>query len=294
MTKSDDKPLHNENNDEEVSSRIKEFFYKYPDATPKECCRTLGISHKIYGNRIRQIKHREAKWKQSIVPTTKDGQVLNPHNNVHRVEYFFRDPIPESFIILLEEKALNTRVKGAWYRSPNRNRQLYYFDDNISIYVYPKNRTCRILPRQPISFEDLRVKVENAFAEAIPARVLLSDAFGEMIIGLQIKQRHRVFPVGLMIPFKNDFYKESLGLGACSDKSHLGHMEFHEYWPSWIPELFRFHHSLGIAIENYNRILSEFSTQIKSHIEVMKGIGIAVNRLNKVVQNLDKTLDKDS
>lgn len=291
MIGADDKSLRNTCNDSEISILIKKYFSRYPNSKPKECCIALGISYEKYGNRVKTIKCRLKKWRESIVSVTKDGGVLKPLNPTHRIEYEFKDKIPVGYISILNEKAKQNRVHGEWYRSPSRNKQLQYINNDIFIRVYPKSGTCRILPSRTILYEEIRVKIDNAFARILPSRVLLSDTYESMISGLQIKQRHRVFPVGPIFPFKNEFYRNSLGITILADKSHPNYLEVNEYWPTWIPKLFESHSSLGFLIENNTKTLAEFALQIKCHLEVMKGIGLATNQLNKTISKLNHAAD---
>jgi hypothetical protein len=283
--------FHNNSNDCIIHANIKKYFLRFPNSTPKECCRILGINHKKYGNRAKTIKCRLKKWKESLVSVTKYGQVLNPLKSTHRSEYEIKDKIPACYISILEEKANNSKIIGEWYRSPNRNKQLQYVDNHIFIRIYPKSGTCRILPRKIISFEEIRIKVDNAFAKILPSKFLLSNDFENMISGLQIKQRHRVFPVGPISPFKNEFYRRSLGINILADESHPNNLEVHEYWPTWIPRLFESHNNLEFLIENNTRTLAEYAKQIRCHMEVMEGIRLASNQLNKTISKLNHAIE---
>jgi hypothetical protein len=197
------------------------------------------------------------------------------------LEYTFIDPVPPSFILALEEKASASKVEGAWYRSPNRNRQLQYSDKSISVRVYPKSGTCRILAREPLSFDDLRVHVEDVFANALPPHVYLDVSFEKMIKGLQVVRRHRTFRVGPLTPFKVGFYRDSLGLDILADASHPECLEVHENWPTWIRPVLELQ-------RNNTTVVSQFSSQISSHLHVMQGIGLAVDRLDKTLDRLWK------
>ena len=283
--------LRNARNDPALSHKIKEYFYKYPNSTAKECCRALDLDYLKYGGRARKIKHDTIRWMQSTVAVTDShGQLPKPLTSVHRLEFGFEQPVPAGFVAVLEEKACAGRVEGAWYRSPNRNRQLQYFDENISVRVYPKSGTCRILSRRPLGFEDLRVHVEDAFGKALPTRAYLGDSFKAMISGLQVARRHRTFQVGPLTPFKVDFYRNSLGLSILADASHPECLEVHENWPTWIPPLLEFQRSQTQAIESNTKVASEFASQISTHLHVMQGIGSAVDRLNETIDRLNTFL----
>lgn len=272
-----DEPLRNARNDALVSRSIKEYFRKFPESAPLECCRVLGLEYSKYGGRARKIKYDITHWMQSTVAVTDSyGRLLKPLVSVHRQEFGFKEPVPASYVLVLEEKALAGRVQGGWYRSSNRNRQLEYFDDHVSVRVYPKSGTCRIHPCRDMTFEDVRVHVSDAFAKFLPASALRSDSFQEMINGLQVARKHRTFYIGPVTRFKVDFYLKSLGLSILSDGSHPEHLEVRENWPAWIPAL--------MELQRKNTIvLSEFAAQISSHLHVMLGIGLAVDRLNQTL-----------
>ncbi len=255
----------------------------------------LGLDYGKYGSRARKIKHDMNSWRETIVTvTSQNGRPLKPLTSVHREEFRFREPVPVGFVALLEEKAVSERVGGAWYRSPNRNRQLEYFDDSVSIRVYPKRGTCRITPRRGLTGEQLRVGVEDAFCKALPARVFLDDAFKRMMMGLQSARRHRTFRIGPVTAFRNDFYKYSHGLRILADASHPEYLEVHEGTPVWIPCLFELQRILSSAIESNTRVVSDFALQIKSHLHVMKGIGKAIDLLNETIRKMNKTVDRVS
>jgi hypothetical protein len=271
---------------------IKEYFTKYPNSAPRECCRQLGLDYRRYNGRVRKIKHDLKIWRQPIAPVTNhEGRPLEPLVGVHRQEYHFAKPVPENFVLILEEKAQPYRVEKAWYRSPNRNRQLEYFDDCVSIRVYPKSRTCRILPRRNMLFDELRVKVEDGFAKVLSARDLISETFDHMINGLQVARRHRTFHVGPVTPFGIGFYRESHGLDILADRSHPEHLEVHESWPTWLSPLLECQQNQSLALENNTKVVGEFASQIQSHLHVMEGIGLAADRLNEATRNLTRAID---
>lgn len=286
-----EQPLHNARNDPTGSSNIKEYFAKYPNSTASQCCRVLRLDYHKYGGRARKIKHDLACWRKSIAPVTpSDGRPLNALASVHRVEFGFKDRVPVAYVSALAQKAAAGRVEGVWYRSPNRNGQLEYFDSQVSVRVYPKSGTCRITPRESMRFGDVRVYVEDALAKGLPARALLSDAFSDMMNGLQLASRHRTFYVGQITPFKVGFYRQSLGLSILADGSHADHLEVHENWPTWIPPLLEFQRSQAQAIEANTKVLSDFASQIEKHLNAVRGIGKAADRLNEAVNNLTLTI----
>jgi hypothetical protein len=141
-----------------------------------------------------------------------------------------------------------------------------------------------------MTYPDLRAFIEDAFAKALPSRALLSDSFGCMISGLQVAQRHRTFRIGPVTPFKVNFYKDTLGLGILADGSHPEHLETHENWPPWIPPLFEFQRSQASALEKNTKVLSEFTSQITRHLEVMAGIASAAGSLKGTASGLKEAV----
>lgn len=280
--------LRNARNNPEASASIKQYFTRCPNSTARECCKVVGLNYEEYGGRARKIKYDITRWMRSTVPVTDPhGQLPKSLTSVHRFEFGFEEPVPAGYVAVLEEKALAGRVEGAWYRSPNRNRQLEYFDKHVSVRVYPRSRTCRIHPRRSMMFDEVRVHVEDAFAKVLTARALLGDSFQEMMKGLQVARRHRTFHIGPVTPFKVDFYRPSLGLDILADGSHPEHLEVRENWPAWIAPLLQLQRNNTMA-------LSEFASQISSHLSVMQGIGLAADRLNEAVRDLARMISYKS
>jgi len=293
MNKLSDGLLRNNCNDHEISLNIKEYFRNFPNSTGKECCRVLGISYEKYGGRARKIKYDFIKWRKMICASSGvsngKGRLLNRLNPIHRLEYSFKEPVPEDIVDVINERALPNKAPDIWYRSPNRNKQLTYFDSDIHVRIYPKSRNSRIFPRKAMSYEGLMVRVKDSFFHVLPSNVLFSDSFNDIINSLQVKSRHRVFPVGAITPFRNSYYRYSLGLEILADKSHPNYLEIHESWPTWIIPLLDSQRSQNSIIEDNTKAISEFASQIKSHLHVMEGIGKAVDRLNDATHNLAGT-----
>jgi len=286
-----EEPLRNAGNGVTASMTIKQYFSTHRNSTARECCRVLGLDYQRYGGRARKIKHDLNRWRQSITPVTYQyGRPPKPLVSVHRMEWRFRESVPASFIVALGQKAQAGRAEGIWYRSPNRNKQLEYSDAQVSIRVH-QNGTCRILPRRCMTFDDFRAFIEDAFSKSLPARDILSDSFTRMMNGLQVSRRHRSFRVGQITPFKLDFYHSSLGLDILADTSHPEYLEIHENWPSWIPVLMEFQRVQNSAIESNTRVLSEFTAQIKSHLDVLSGIVTVVGRLSEATEALGQLID---
>jgi len=141
-----------------------------------------------------------------------------------------------------------------------------------------------------MTFEELRVHVDDAFGQALPARSMLSEAFTRMMTGLQVSERHRIFRVGPLSPFKVGYYRDSLGLDILADGSHPEYLEVRERWPSWIAPLLEAQREHNRVIDSSSKVVSDFTTQIKSHLHVMEGLGSATDRLNEAVGRLNETI----
>jgi hypothetical protein len=144
-----------------------------------------------------------------------------------------------------------------------------------------------------VGFGELRVRVSDAFARVLPVKAFTSDVFGDMLKGLQVASQHRTFRVGAVTPFKVDFYRDSLGLNIQADGSHPEHLEVHENWPSWIAPFLEFQRGQTEAIESNTKVLSDFATQIKSHLDAIRGIANAADRLNEAINNLTLTIHRE-
>jgi hypothetical protein len=141
-----------------------------------------------------------------------------------------------------------------------------------------------------MTYAEVRASVEDAFASGLSPRALLSGSFGQMISTLGLAQRHRTFHIGPVTPFKVPFYKDTLGLDILADRSHPECLETHERWPSWIPPLFEFERSQASALERHTEVLSEFTSQIRLHLEALKEIALATADLRGVVDKLSDLL----
>ena len=279
------RPFCNDRNDGNESSCIKKFFFEHPHSTPKHCCNALGLDHKIFGGRARKIKHDLSQWRRTIV-TDEQGKHLK-----HHIDYGFKGPVPDGILLLLQEKACTGTRGDGWHQSSNRNGQIDYVNSHVRIRVH-RNGTCRVFPKVRMQFDDLRICVDDAFCNSLPIRCIQSVPFNEFITGFQVMGQHRTFPVGLITPFKNNFYKESLGLSILADGSHPKHLEVKERWPSWIPVFFEFQRNQRLIAEGHTKVISEFAKQIQSHLHAIDGIGVAADRLNAAVQTLNHALDR--
>jgi len=264
-----------------VTNKIRDFFWKFPDASTKQCCKDLDLNYDYYKNLCYRIKSETKEQQRSKVK----GRVLRVPS--HRLEWRTEKPLPVAVVAAIEFEALKRRPRrgdpkpsGEWYVIPNRNRQMQFINDFVSIRVFPKSGTCRVLPRKPMDFESLKIYVQNAFFKA---GLDLRDCEDLSEI-LEPHRRHRVFRIGPVTPFQIDYYKDSLGIIIEADGSHQEHIEVSEDWPTWIkPQLH--------AIAKQTETTTELAKQISLHLSVMKGINVAAKGLADVVKRLNGTLN---
>lgn len=199
-------------------------------------------------NRVQCALKRERKWYSTIVKPQdrpQDGRPLTVLPNIrpsnHRVE--FAGPVPGEFMDRLR-LVTDTRPRmGAWYRSRNKNRQWLYRNSDVTIYVFPKSQTCRILMGRAMSEVVLREKIERAFDTPLSPK--WTERGYELLVEFSteiIQHRageHRVFHTGPITPFRNEYYKNSLGLVLTADKSHPDYLETIETTPAWVGQLIR-------------------------------------------------------
>ena len=259
-----------------VTRRIRNFLWRFPKAMPKEVCRILDLDYKRYHNMVSVEKSRLKKF----LAAKKKGRGLGPLE--HRVEWGTEKRLAPVVVGAVEFEALRrkpTRAQkkpfGEWYVIPNRNRMLFYRDDFVSIRVFPKSGTCRVLTSKPMDWPQLKICVENAFFKA-GLDLKDCEALSEQ---LAPSSRTRVFKVGPVTPFKIDFYKPSLGITIKANGSHPEHIEVPEDWPTWIkPQL--------NAIAAQTDAITKLTEQINLHLAVMKGINKSTKSSAKATENL--------
>ena len=271
-----------------VTRRIRNFLWRFPKAMPKEVCRILDLPYKRYHNMIGVEKSRLKKF----LAAKKKGRVLGPLE--HRVEWGTEKRLAPALVGAVEFEALRrkpTRVQkkpfGEWYVIPNRNRMLFYRDDFVSIRVFPKSGTCRVLCSKPMDWPQLKICVENAFFKA-GLDLKDCEALTEQLV---VPSRSRVFKVGPVTPFEIGFYEESLGITIKADGSHPEHIEVPEKWPTWIkPQL--------NAIAEQTGAITKLTEQMSLHLSVMEGIdkstqssATATENLVKATEDLKETIE---
>jgi len=224
------------------------------------------------------------KW----ISTKIYGRLPKPLLAAHRVEWSLEKPFDMVTLSVLAAEAgkrrprlSDSRPVGEWYVVPNRNNMREFHNEFVTVRVFPKSGTVRILAGMDMDFEVLRRHVKIAFLKGG-----LDEQTAEIKSRLLIPaERHRTFRVGPVTPFNIDYYKEPLGLTLKADGSHPEHIEAVEGWPSWIKPQLR-------AISEQTEAITALTEQIKLHLEVMKGIGEATVGLKESVNLLRETLVK--
>lgn len=288
-----------------ITAHIRKILMKYPHSKPKQIAFLLWnkVGKDYYPNRkglyryyrdlIKTEKCIWNKWLKTEEKTYILGRPLKPLNfkplpGSHRVEYSLERPLSQFFIEKIKEEANKNRPKirdkkpfGVWYVIPNRNRMMELHNKFITIRVFPKSGTIRILPGLAMPLGHLKVHVENALYFGGLSLEEISEVSKQLIP----VSRHRIFNVGKIDPFKIKFYKDSLGLIISADGSHPRHLETEESYPSWIKDLFD--NNLEIS-----KALKEFSEQIEVHLSVLRGIKGSTEELNKAILLLTNILHK--
>ena len=270
---------------EGVTNQIKLFFWKYPNASAKKCCSELGLDYKQYRNLCYRIKSETRKAQQGKV----QARQLVPLS--HRVEFVLVDPLELGVFNAVNFEALRRKPRGDpypiddWFVVPNRNGMRMLRNEWVSVRVYPRSRRLFVLPHKPMDWKGVRVCLQNALFKAgldLRECELLSEK-------LQPSDRHRTFYIGEVAPFKIDFYKPSLGITLKADGSHPQHIEVTEQYPSWIPILLQSQNKNVEALNNNTEVLGKYTEQVALHLNVLKGIGEAVDRFNEMIKTMPRT-----
>jgi len=224
---------------------------------------------------------------KKYLSTKVQGRLPKPLLSAHRVDWELEKPLDMIALSVLAAKAGKRRPKlsdprpvDEWYVIPNRNNMREFHNEFVTVRVFPKSGTVRILASMDMDFEIFRRHVKIAFLKGG-----LSDEQAELKSRLLIPaEKHRTFRVGPVTPFKIDFYTESLGLTMGADGSHPEHIETKEGWPTWIkPQLH--------AIHEQTDAITSLTDQIRLHLDVMKGIGEATQGLKESVKDLKISTD---
>jgi len=215
------------------------------------------------------------------------GRLPKPLLAVHRIEWELEKPLDMITLSILSAEAGKCRPKlseprpvDKWYVIPNRNNMREFHNEFVTVRIFPKSGTVRVLAGQEMDFETLRRHVKIAFLKGG-----LDSETAEVKSRLLVPaEKHRTFRVGPVTSFKIDYYKDPLGLTIKADGSHPEHIETVEGWPSWIkPQLH--------AIADQTQAITALTDQIRLHLEVMKGIGEATQGLKDSVKDLKTSTD---
>lgn len=267
-----------------ITERIDKFLWTFPNASPKEACRILEIPYKKYHNMFSVRKSLLKKWRATKVK----GRLPKPLVSAHRVEWSIERGVPMDLLVRVREEAgerkprlEDPRPVDEWYVIPNRNRQCEFHNGHVTIRVFPKSGTCRILPAHEMSYKELGDWVWEAFFKT----GLTIKECDFLVKQLIVHDRHKTFRVGPVTPFKIDHYRESLGITLLADGTHPEHIEVHEEWPSWIRPQLR-------AQAKQTEAITALTEQIHLHLSVLKGIDESTKNQIKATENLTKATEK--
>jgi len=266
-----------------ITERIRKFLWQFPNSSPKEVCRTLGLPYLKYRNMISVEKSNLKKW----MGTKIYGRLPKPLLSAHRVEWELEKPLDMITVLVVEQVARKRRPRledprpaGEWYVIPNRNNMMELHNEFVTVRVFPKSGTVRVLASMDMDLEVLRRHVKIAFLKGGLDQET-ADVKSRLLIPAE---KHRTFRVGPVTPFKIDFYKDSLGQVIKADGSHPDHIEVVEGWPTWIKPQLHAIHEQTVAIK-------ELTEQIRVHLSVMQGIDRSSQKLAAVVEELYRLLE---
>jgi hypothetical protein len=292
MSKKPPSPTNASNAQVTVTKLIDGILWCFPESRPIEVARILAkrlypsnsremfpAVYEKYQNMIRVRKSNLKRWRTDKVY----GRPLKALVESHRREWCFERPLAVGFILRVKGVAsrctpgvVDEKPVGVWYVVPNRNRQLEYHDELVSVRVMPQSGTVRILLGKEFaagfSYEDLEKCVSGAFMLG----GLTYKESAELVQGLQVSSRHRVFHIGAVTPFKIPFYKESLGLTISADGSHPDHLETTEEYPSWVRPLLT-------AIAKQTQVVSALTDQIHRHLGILADINRSFRAFTKAL-----------
>jgi len=265
-----------------VTERIRKFLWQFPNSSPKEACRILDLPYKKYRNMVSVEKSNLKRW----MATKIYGRLPKPLLAAHRVEWSLEKPLDMPSLLVLGAEAgkrkpslAQARPVDEWYVVPNRNNMREFHNEFVTVRVFPKSGTVRILAGMDMDFEVLRRHVMIAFLKGglAPDKAELKSRL------LIPAERHRTFKIGPVTPFKIDFYKDPLGLTLKADGSHPENIEAVEGWPVWVRPYM-------MATAQQTEAITALTEQIRLHLDVMKGINEAVKDLRVSTDLLRKTL----
>jgi len=223
------------------------------------------------------------------------GRLPKPLLSAHRVEWSLEKPLDMVSLSVLAAEAGKRRPRlsdprpvGEWYVVPNRNNMREFHNEFVTLRIFPKSGTVRILATLDMDFEVFRRHVKIALLKGG-----LDDSAAEVKSRQLIPaERHRTFRVGPVTPFKIDYYKDPLGLTIKADGSHPEHIETVEGWPSWVKPLLESQARQTQSQERQTEAITALTDQIRLHLDVLKGIGEATQGLKESVNLLRESLVK--
>lgn len=234
----------------------------------------LGLDYKKYRRLCWNIKSQTKKLLNSGV----QGRLLSPLK--HREEMRVKLPREVVDSVIFEASKRRPRKDDPkpfdeWYVTPNRNRMMLLRNDYVTIRIFPRSGTCRVLPSKPMPYEWVQIAVQNAFFKA-GIDLDISEKVGKSI---EPSRKHRIFKVGPVTPFKIGHYRKSLGLTILADGTHPDFIETEEDFPSWIKPLLA-------AIAGNTKALDVLSKGQIQLTEILPG------KLELIVSRFEKSMKK--
>jgi hypothetical protein len=216
-----------------VTKVIDELIWAFPESSPRKIAELLTYRlypsdplekhynevKTYYSNMISVRKSQLKKWRATKVY----GRPQKALVSAHRFEWEVERGLPVDLLVKVKATAglhlprvEDAKPVGVWYVIPNRNRQLEYHDEFVSVRVMPQSGTVRILPAVDLDYKEFEDRVWDAFLKA----ELTSKECDRIAQALRVSDRHKTFRVGPVTPFKIDYYRDSLGLVIGADGSH--------------------------------------------------------------------------
>jgi len=289
-----------------ITELIDRLLWSFPTASPKDIAKMLTQQfysaslwqrhykriYEQYKNMISVRKSLKKKWDQTKV----EGRLPKPLVSAHRVEWEIEGGLAMPFLLVVREAAGACRPRledprpvGTWYVIPNRNRQLEFHNEHVTVRVFPKSGTCRILTSHDMDWKEFTDNVWDAFLGA----GLTSKDCDEIVLRLGVTSRHRTFKLpGPVTPFHIDFYKDSLGIPIIADGTHPEHIEVPETWPVWIKPLLLSIARQTASTERQTEAVTLLAEQIRLHLSVMKGIDSSAKDSAAASRDLKKATEK--
>lgn len=214
------------------------------------------------------------------------GRLLGPL--MHREEFKLELPreVVESVVFESSRRKPGVGVVkpvGEWYVVPNRNRMCFFRGEFVSVRVWPRSGSCRVLPCRPMPFGWVQTAVQTVFFKAgVDLRVC--EGLSQK---LDVESRHRIFKVGPVTPFKIKHYRPSLGLTILADGSHPNHIETEETTPGWVRQ---FLSGMNAFPKQMERIANRFEENMEKHLKIIDGAAEIIRVFREESVNRDKAL----